>query len=33
MVERHHIDETINNMLNDINFIKMSIYNSDKYNR
>lgn len=31
MIERHHIDETINSMLNDINYIKMSIYNSDKH--
>lgn len=33
MIERHHIEETINNMLNDIDYIKMSIYNSDKHNR
>lgn len=26
MLERHHIDEEINNMLNDINYIKLSIY-------
>ncbi len=26
MLERHHIDEVINEMLNDINYIKMCIY-------
>ncbi len=26
MLERHHIDEVINDMLNDINYIKMCIY-------
>ncbi len=33
MIERHHIEETINNMLSDIDFIKMSIYNSGKHTR
>lgn len=33
MIERHHIEETINSMLNDINYIKMSIYNSDKHRK
>jgi len=30
MLERTHIEDTINNMLNDINYIKFSIYTSGK---
>ncbi len=25
-MNRHHVDELINDMLNDINYIKMSVY-------
>ena len=30
MLERHHIEETINNMINDINYIKLSVYSNKK---
>lgn len=30
MVTRHHIEDTINNMLNDINYIKLNIYSNSK---
>lgn len=30
MLERVHIEDTINNMLNDINYIKFSIYTNGK---
>lgn len=26
MLDRHHIDSVINNMLDDINYIKLSVY-------
>ena len=33
MLYRHHIDETINNMLNDINYIKFSVYTNSIKNK
>lgn len=33
MLSRHHIESTINNMLDDINYIKLSVYNSNKCNK
>ena len=30
MVTRHHIEDTINNMLSDINYIKISVYECGK---
>lgn len=30
MITRHHIEDTINNMLNDINYIKLNIYSNSK---
>lgn len=33
MITRHHIEDTINNMLNDINYIKLSIYSDNMTNK
>ncbi len=33
MLERHHIESTINNMLEDINYIKLSLYTNNKSNK
>lgn len=32
MLERHHIDNAINDMLDDINYIKMSVYQNRELN-
>ncbi len=31
-MERHHVDEIINNMLSDINYIKMHVYQNKEIN-
>jgi hypothetical protein len=30
MLDRHHIEDVINNMLSDINYIKLNIYECSK---
>ncbi len=30
MLDRHHVDEVINSMLSDINYIKLSVYSIGK---